>query len=198
MRSCFSLLVALAVLSSACGGAVRPAIEPGERPTLDADAVCSSTTARAVVLRNRKPVGAALVGDAWKAQASNRGRADILGRHDRGGIRALYRFTEYEESWRRGVCYWQVPFAWTLSVFWALLPLAYPCYGDFTIPWAVIEQYAREEAATRGANYVAVALSEVPAGIVGARLWFYCLSPSSETVAIDRATVLRDQNLTKY
>jgi len=37
-------------------------------------------------------------------------------------------FPDYEQGWRKGVCYWQVPLTWITLGIWMTVPTYYPCY----------------------------------------------------------------------
>lgn len=38
-----------------------------------------------------------------------------------------FAFPDYEDGWRKGLCYWQVPVTWLTLGLWAVVPLNYPC-----------------------------------------------------------------------
>lgn len=37
-------------------------------------------------------------------------------------------FHDYEDGWRKGLCYWQVPLEWLTLGIWTAVPTAYPCF----------------------------------------------------------------------
>jgi len=37
-------------------------------------------------------------------------------------------FFDYEATWRRGLCWWQVPLEWVSLGFWSVVPTSYPCH----------------------------------------------------------------------
>jgi hypothetical protein len=37
-------------------------------------------------------------------------------------------FFAYEDTWRRGLCWWQVPLQWVTLGFWSVVPTSYPCH----------------------------------------------------------------------
>lgn len=40
-------------------------------------------------------------------------------------------FPDYEDGWRKGLCYWQAPLTWVTLGIWSVLPLNYPCGVEF-------------------------------------------------------------------
>ncbi|MFO0725451.1 MAG: hypothetical protein U1E65_16830 [Myxococcota bacterium] len=39
-------------------------------------------------------------------------------------------FPDYEQGWRKGMCYWQAPLTWVTLAIWSIIPLNYPCGVD--------------------------------------------------------------------
>jgi len=39
-------------------------------------------------------------------------------------------FADYEDGWRKGLCYWQVPLTWVTLTLWNVVPTSYPCHTD--------------------------------------------------------------------
>jgi hypothetical protein len=63
-------------------------------------------------------------------------------------------FADYEDGWRKGLCYWQVPLTWITLTLWNVVPTSYPCH---TLPFrskiAIIRDLKRA-AAVAGADTV--------------------------------------------
>jgi hypothetical protein len=67
-------------------------------------------------------------------------------------------FYDYDPSWRKPYCYWQVPLTWvTISLWQWLVPISYPCMGGALGRTAAIEQ-VKTLAAVAGANLVVLAM----------------------------------------
>lgn len=43
-------------------------------------------------------------------------------------------FPDYEDGWRKGLCYWQAPLTWATLMIWAIVPVNYPCGVDAARP----------------------------------------------------------------
>lgn len=46
-------------------------------------------------------------------------------------------FFDYEDKWRKGFCYWQVPLVWATLGVWSISPTAIPCHPAEKQPKAV-------------------------------------------------------------
>lgn len=56
-------------------------------------------------------------------------------------------FPDYEQGWRKGLCYWQAPLTWVTLGLWAVIPVNYPCGVEF--------QREKEDVLTATRNLVA-------------------------------------------
>jgi hypothetical protein len=69
-------------------------------------------------------------------------------------------FADYDPTWRKGYCYWQVPLTWvTLGLWQALVPISYPCAGGKLMHDVAIEQ-VKTLAVVVGANLVVLEIKE--------------------------------------
>lgn len=46
-----------------------------------------------------------------------------------GGFLFIARFLDYRETWRKVLCYWQVPLEWFTLGLWSLVPTSYGCFA---------------------------------------------------------------------
>jgi hypothetical protein len=52
-------------------------------------------------------------------------------------------FFPYEDDWRKGLCYWQVPLEWVTLGLWSVVPTSYPCHPDRRLEKKAWVSYAR-------------------------------------------------------
>jgi hypothetical protein len=65
-------------------------------------------------------------------------------------------FPDYEDSWRKGVCYWQIPLHWVTMGLWAMVPTSYPCFTTPARSKISLVRDAKTLAAASGADTVIV------------------------------------------
>lgn len=63
-------------------------------------------------------------------------------------------FHDYEDGWRKGLCYWQAPLEWVTLGFWSVVPTSYPCHPTPVRSKVDVEQEARLMAKSAGADTV--------------------------------------------
>ncbi len=61
-------------------------------------------------------------------------------------------FRRYEDGWRKGLCYPQVPLHWASFGLWALVPTDYPCHAEILRKKEKLIQDARVLAHTAGGD----------------------------------------------
>lgn len=61
-------------------------------------------------------------------------------------------FPDYEDGWRKGVCYWQVPLHWLTFGTWQIVPTSYPCVTTLTRSKIALSREAKAAAAAAGAD----------------------------------------------
>ena len=60
---------------------------------------------------------------------------EILGKFSllpQNPVISIYAFADYEDGWRKVLCYPQIPLVWLTLSIWPLVPTFYPCYGSVT------------------------------------------------------------------
>lgn len=50
-----------------------------------------------------------------------------------GGFLFIARFLDYRETWRKALCYWQVPLEWFTLGLWSIVPLSYGCFAGAAV-----------------------------------------------------------------
>jgi hypothetical protein len=81
---------------------------------------------------------------------------------------------DYEEDWRKGLCYWQVPFkVLSLGIWSYLFPGHYPCFsavpGDESERKAGLQAYLKRGAKAMGGNLVILVASQDLMIVTGGR-----------------------------
>ena len=109
------------------------------------------------VLMNTIPEGIDASGMTIKVEADYNHK--ILGTFQILPQRGMFYFTawfyDYEDTWRKGVCYWQAPLEWLTLGFWSLVPTSYVCHpsSGYRTKVEVVEDVKRAAAAA-GADLV--------------------------------------------
>lgn len=117
----------------------------------------SSATPEVKVLLNTVPEGIDMSGNTIKVEPGYAHR--ILGRFgiaQKSGLFYLVAgFFDYEDTWRKGVCYWQVPLEWLTVGFWSVVPTSYVCHPSLGLrDKADVVTEVKKAAAAAGADMV--------------------------------------------
>ena len=86
----------------------------------------------------------------------------------------IAKFIDYEEVWRKGLCYWQVPLEWLTLGAWSLSPTTWACFpAKPVMRKADALSYIKKAADGADADIVVMTYDgEVNETIRGARGWF--------------------------
>lgn len=140
----FPLALALGVVFSTGCARLVPSVNYTAAGT--ADAVLDSTTdavmreaikngapgsEKVVVLVDAAPEGVRM--DAGRPIVEPGFQHQVLGKVSiaarTGGFFFIARFLDYRETWRKILCYWQVPLEWFTLGIWSLVPTSYGCFA---------------------------------------------------------------------
>jgi hypothetical protein len=80
---------------------------------------------------------------------------EIVGKFVIGsGAASFLWFSDFEEGWRKGMCYWQVPLVWVTLTIWIVVPTYYPCFATPVRTKIAVTRDAKALAAAADADTV--------------------------------------------
>lgn len=103
-----------------------------------------------------------------------------------GGFFFIARFLDYRETWRKVLCYWQVPLEWFTLGLWSLVPTSYGCFAGAAL-LAKEDALAdvKNAAMSVGADMVLLTYSkETKEKVRGVTGWLLRLDPRTKTGAV--------------